>query len=243
MTRTYYGDVAKLISGLEEMLQGKEVVIRCMADGPRETLEKRTAKLQTMKASLKLIDYNPKRDVVALLGDAASLAASDSGRETTTLLAAGSEGWKITAATGVSGEQWQKADFDDKAWTPAKTPVGYGEPEISNRKGTLIKEHGQAMLFRRTVEIPADLLARKGLKFELKVASDDSATIWLNGKPAADEKADHEFRYWNQTVPLPADAFKAGRNVIAVLVRNTAKSSDLYLDLELTAEFKKAVKE
>lgn len=99
------------------------------------------------------------------------------------------------------------------------------------------------MLFRRTVAIPADLLARKDLKFELKVASDDSAAIWLNGRAAADEQADHEFSYWNQTVPVPVDAFKAGPNVIAVLVRNTAKSSDLYLDLELTAAYKKAVKE
>jgi hypothetical protein len=243
MTRTYYGEIAKLISGLEEMLQGKDVVIRCMADGPRETLQKRTARVQTMRASLKLIDYNAQRDVVALLGDAASLAAADSGRERKTLLAPGSEGWKITAAAGVSGENWRTAEFDDKTWTAAKAPIGYGEPEISNRKGTIIKEHGQAMLFRRTVEIPADLLARKDLRFELKVASDDSATIWVNGKPVADEQADHEFTYWNQTVPLPGDAFKAGPNLIAILVRNTTRSSDLYLDLELTADFKKAVKE
>src|SRR5262249_27061851 len=199
MTRTYYGDVAKLVSGLEEILQGKEVVIRCMADGPRETLVKRTAKVQTMKASLKLIDYNAQRDVVALAGDAASLAAAESGRERTTLLAAGSDGWKISTAAGVTGDQWRKAEFDDKSWTAAKNPGGYREPEISNRKGTTIKEQGQAMLFRWTVEVPAELLARNDLKFELKVASDDSAAIWLNGRAVADEQADHEFSYWNQT--------------------------------------------
>src|SRR5262249_36780583 len=157
MTRTYYGDVAKLVSGLEEMMQGKEVVIRCMADGPRETLVKRTAKVQTMKASLKLIDYNAQRDVVALLGDAASLAVAETGLGRRMGLAAGSDGWKISAAGGVTGDKWRKGEFDDQAWASAKPPVGYGEPEIPSRKGTIIKEQGQAMLFRRTVEIPAEI--------------------------------------------------------------------------------------
>ena len=99
------------------------------------------------------------------------------------------------------------------------------------------------MLFRRTVEIPADLLARKDLKFELKVASDDSAAISVNGKVVADEpQADHDFSYWNQTIRVPAEVIQVGPNVIAVLVRNTAKSSDLYFDLELSAEFKKSEK-
>src|SRR5207244_2795369 len=83
---------------------------------------------------------------------------------------------------------------------------------------------GQAMLLRRNVEIASDLLARKDLKFELKIASDDSAKLSINGKVIVDDQADHEFAYWNQTISLPADAFRAGNNVIAVTVHNTEKS-------------------
>jgi hypothetical protein len=245
MTRTYFGDVNKLFPAVEELVAGKEVVIPCMADGPREALVKKAGKVHTMKASLKLIDYNPKRDVVAVLGDASSVAAAASGREQKTLLAAGSNGWKITAAAGVKAAepQWRATNFDDKKWTAAKTPVGYGEPEINTRTGTTIKEQGQAMLLRRTIDIPSDLLARKDLKFELRIASDDSAAVSVNGKLIADEPTgDHEFSYWNQTVSLPGNAFQPGPNTIAVLVRNTAKSSDLYFDLELSAEYKKVEK-
>jgi hypothetical protein len=234
MTRTYYGDVAQLFPAVEQLLAGKEVVIPCLADGPREAIVKKSGKVQTMKASLKLIDYNPQRDVVA---------AATSEKETTTVLAAGSGGWKVTAAANVNTEKpWRGAEFDDKAWTIAKAPVGYGEPEISARKGTTIKEQGQAILLRRTIDISSDLLSRKDLRFELKVASDDSASVSINGKTLSDDKDDHEFAYWNQTVTLPADAFRAGPNVIAARVRNTAKSSDLYFDLELSAEFEKPEK-
>jgi hypothetical protein len=95
------------------------------------------------------------------------------------------------------------------------------------------------MLLRRNVEIPSDLLARKELTFQLRAASDDSAKITLNGKIIVDDQSDHDFEYWNQTVSLPANAFRAGNNVIAVNVHNTEKSSDLYFDMELLAEFKK----
>jgi hypothetical protein len=227
------------------MLAGKEVVIPCLADGPREALQRKSAKVQTMKASLKLVDYNPKRDVVAVMGDAASVAAAASRTEQATVLPAGSSGWKFIPAKSLvvaDYNTWRSVEFDDKQWAPARTPFGYGEAEIGNRKGTTIKEQGQGMLLRRNLEIPSDLLARKDLKFELRVASDDSAKITVNGRIIVDDQADHDFAYWNQTVSLPADAFRAGNNVIAVNVHNTEKSSDLYFDMELVAEFKRDAK-
>jgi hypothetical protein len=240
MTRTYFGEVDKLFPALDDLLAGKEVVISCLADGPRESLQKRSGKVQTMKAALKRHDYNPKRDVVETLGDASEFLAAASGRETKVLLAQGSGDWKMMAAAKVKvpEAQWRGEKFDDKQWSTVKTPAGYGEPEIESRKGTVIKEKGEAMLFRKAIEIPADLLARKDVRFELRVASDDSAAVSVNGKVVADEPGvDHEFAYWNQTVGLPANAFQPGRNVIAVLVRNKSGSSDLYLDLELAAEY------
>jgi hypothetical protein len=62
--RSYCGKVEKLISAVEQIVAGKEAVVPCMVDGDKNALALRTAKVQRMKASLKLIDYNPKRDFV-----------------------------------------------------------------------------------------------------------------------------------------------------------------------------------
>jgi hypothetical protein len=244
MVRTYFGDAGKLCTSLEQMLAGKEVIIPCLVDGPREALQAKSGKVQTMKASLKLVDYNPKRDLVSVVGGAASVAASG-GREKATVLPAGSNGWKFIAVKSLAVtdyDTWRSVEYDDKQWAAAKTPFGYGEAEIGNRKGTTIKEQGQGLLLRRSVEIPSDLLARKDVKFQLRAASDDSAKITVNGKVVADDQGDHEFAYWNQTISLPADVFRAGNNVIAVNVHNTETSSDLYFDVELSAEFNKDAK-
>lgn len=239
MGRTYYGNIADFIPAVEKLLDGKEVVIPCLADGPRATLEKRTGKVHTMRASLKRMDYNPKRDVVAVLGNANSLTPDGKPKRVTALLEQGSAGWKMTVARPVitDNERWRSADFDDKAWKPVKAPVGYGEAEISNRKGTVISEVGQTMLFRRVVDVSGDVLKRKDLTLELRIASDDSAIVYVNGKVVSDDSTtDHEFEYWNQTVQLAANVLRPGNNVIAVVVLNKQGSSDLYLDMELTAE-------
>src|SRR5262249_3516445 len=113
---------------------------------------------------------------------------------------------------------------------------GYGEDEINTRKGTLISEQGQDVLFRRVIELPADVGDRKDVKYRLKVASDDTAVVYVNGqKVDEDPEADHEFQYWNPDVDLPATVLKSGKNIIAVLVKNKAGSSDLYMDVEITA--------
>jgi len=114
--------------------------------------------------------------------------------------------------------------IDDKDWAAGKTPLGYGEEEIGKRQGTLVKGQGP-------------VLARKGVAFRLQVASDDSAEVWINGELAdKDAEEDHEFKYWNREVLVPAKLLRPGKNVIAVSVCNKPGSSDLYLDLALSAE-------
>ena len=75
------------------------------------------------------------------------------------------------------------------------------------------------------------MLEREGVTFRLKVASDNSAVVTLNGTVADEDAGDHEFSYWNRDVEIPAVRLKAGRNVIAVKVDNTAGSSDVFFDL------------
>jgi hypothetical protein len=62
--RTFCGKPERLISAATAILAGKEVVVPCMHDGSPQELQQRKAKIQRLKASLKLLDYNPKRDFV-----------------------------------------------------------------------------------------------------------------------------------------------------------------------------------
>lgn len=69
LLRSYAGKVDKFPALLTEILDNKEVVVPCMVDGDKEALHKKTARIQRMKASLKIIDYNPKRDFVGWGGE------------------------------------------------------------------------------------------------------------------------------------------------------------------------------
>ncbi|MBY0460216.1 MAG: VCBS repeat-containing protein, partial [Gemmataceae bacterium] len=69
LLRSYAGKVDKLAGFVSEILDNKEVIVPCMVDGDKEALHKKTARIQRMKASLKLLDYNPKRDFVGWGGE------------------------------------------------------------------------------------------------------------------------------------------------------------------------------
>jgi len=69
LLRSYSGKIDKLPGIIADMLAGKEVIVPCMVDGDKEALHKKTAKVQRLKASLKLQDYNPKRDFVGWGGE------------------------------------------------------------------------------------------------------------------------------------------------------------------------------
>jgi hypothetical protein len=168
-------------------------------------------------------------------GDAGKPAPGPAGKsKVVALVAGGSGGWRYAA--GVKGDAWLAPDFADKGWREVKAPFGNGEPEIARRKGTEVPEKGQPLFARRAFEVPAELLKQKGVTFRLRVASDNSAVVYLNGKPADRDSGDHEFSYWNRDVAVPAALLKAGRNVLAIRVDNSAGSSDAYLDAELVAE-------
>lgn len=62
--RSFAGRPAKLATIVERMLAGEEVAVPCMVDGDKNALQLRTARVQRIKASLKILDYNAKRDFV-----------------------------------------------------------------------------------------------------------------------------------------------------------------------------------
>jgi hypothetical protein len=233
LLRTFQGDAEKLATAIKGIIAGREVVVTCLADGPREQLLLAKGKLQRLKASLKRIDYDAKRDFVGFgAGD-----GEEENFEHIVILAASSQGWKYVPAGQIAslGERWKAADLDDAAWPTGRSPLGYGEEEISKRSGTAITQKGNHV-FRRAFDVSSDLLAKKGAIFNLSIASDDCASVYLNGELIDEETADHEFVYWNRDVALQAKQLKAGRNIIAVLVKSQPTSSDLFVDLEVSAE-------
>jgi hypothetical protein len=62
LLRSYAGKVEKLPGIVSDIVAGKEVLVPCMIDGNKDDLHKKTARIQRLKASLKIQDYNPKRD-------------------------------------------------------------------------------------------------------------------------------------------------------------------------------------
>jgi hypothetical protein len=192
--------------------------------------------MQLLKASLKLLDYNQRRDFAGWGSDAGNIQEFKS----VVLLPQSSPGWKFAVASSEKGPgtPWALTGFDDRGWRSGSSPIGYGEEEISKRRGTQVNEKGKPFLFRRGFDVPAELLRQKGVQFRLSVASDDSAVVWLNGLEVdRDPEADHEFAYWNRDVELDVKHLTAGRNVVAVQVKNQPQSSDLYLDMEIVAQW------
>jgi hypothetical protein len=63
LLRSFAGNVEKLAAAVSDIVASKEVVVPCMVDGNKDDLHLRRARIQRVKASLKL-DYNPKRDFV-----------------------------------------------------------------------------------------------------------------------------------------------------------------------------------
>jgi hypothetical protein len=237
LLRTFHGSVDKLIDAVTKMHEGKEVVVTCLADGNKNDLHLRKGKLQRLKASLKRGNYDQKRDFVGL---GAGEGDDDLPEfRSITLLAQSTAGWKFLPASEVAavGDRWREPDFDDKGWRTGKAPIGYGEEEIPKRQGTIVKEEGVSFVFRRWIETPKDLLEAKGVILQLCVASDDHAVVYLNGQLVdKDPEDDHEFAYWNREIDLQPKQFKPGRNLIAVFVKNHKGSSDIYLDMEVTAQ-------
>src|SRR5258708_16759009 len=50
-------------------MDGKEVLAWCMVDGNKEDIHKKIARIQRLRMSLKLQDYNPKRDFAGWGGE------------------------------------------------------------------------------------------------------------------------------------------------------------------------------
>lgn len=139
--------------------------------------------------------------------------------------------------SGAPPAGWTALAYDDGGWAAGPAPLGYG-PDLAWAT-TLVAngDVGGSYLFRRTfclTQAQYDHLQQHGSA--LYVASDNRASVWLNGASvlAEDSTANHDISYWNSmAVSLPSGGYVVGQNVIAAQVWNTAGSSDAGFDLDI----------
>jgi len=69
LLRSFAGRIDKLVSAVTDVVSGKEVIVPCMLNSSNDDLKAARAKIQRLKASLKLQNYDPKRDFVGWGGE------------------------------------------------------------------------------------------------------------------------------------------------------------------------------
>lgn len=109
---------------------------------------------------------------------------------------------------------WTTEAFDDKSWSPMAVPGAFaGE----------LGGHDGIVYFRRTIDLPAEFAgAGGGGSGRLSLGPiDDRDTVWINGKLVGSTHVDGKWAE-PRVYEIPAGLLKAGRNVIAVRVLDTA---------------------
>ena len=153
--------------------------------------------------------------------------------------------WKYLDTGEDPGADWMKLTFDDSIWLSGAAELGYGD---SDETTTVSYGPDSGAKYPtthfRTHFTQTDPSMLAGISFRAKI--DDGAIFYLNGSEVARVRmqdgdvsyldytsaggSDYSFEY----IDLPASAFRAGDNVLAVEVhQNSGTSSDISLNAEL----------
>ena len=111
---------------------------------------------------------------------------------------------------------WMKPDANDAGWATMNQPGTWNTPDLSNFDG--------CCWLRREVELPADWA---GKKLELQLGPiDDMDTTWFNGQRVGGLE---QLGAWAtpRQYEVPANAARAGKNVIAIRIIDTGGEGGL----------------
>ncbi|MEN6337126.1 MAG: lamin tail domain-containing protein [Phycisphaerales bacterium] len=175
----------------------------------------------------------------------------DADAETGTALVPDGASWKYfkgLSEPSTTAGAWRQLDFDDSKWLTGRTAIGYGEnfivTNLSDMRGAY------STVYLRTTFDVADLASLTKLTLDTKY--DDGVNVWINGKlayqdnviaaelpysaTAMDSIEDATFRTYD--LGDPKIWLVKGKNVIAIQILNSglSNSSDLFIDLRLSAE-------
>ena len=155
--------------------------------------------------------------------------------------------WRYLDDGSNQGTSWRATRFDDSGWSSGPAELGYGDSDeatIVNRGPT--RGRYATTYFRGSTNIPDPSTF---VNFTISVTYDDAYAIYVNGTEVArhagltnnapfDEYANNTVgNNANDTLTIPASAFVAGNNVVAVEIhQSSASSSDISFALSLTGE-------
>ncbi|MET4080233.1 sialate O-acetylesterase [Pedobacter sp. UYP30] len=114
---------------------------------------------------------------------------------------------------------WTKADFDDSNWKTIKTPGLWEGDDLKNFDGVVWT--------RKEINLPAGMTG-KDLELNLGTIDDDDVT-YVNGVKVGETVGVANVRKYK----VPANLFKAGKNVITVRVFDTGGGGGFYGDSNL----------
>jgi hypothetical protein len=151
--------------------------------------------------------------------------------------------WRYLDNGTDQGTAWRTDTFDDSQWKSGNGEFGYGDGD----EGTVLNYGPNASskyityYFRKSISIPSDATYTS---YNLRLSRDDGAVVYINGNevfrsnmPTGTVTYTTLAASSNEAIisfSLPATAFRAGTNVIAVEVhQNYASSSDISFDLEV----------
>jgi 3',5'-cyclic-AMP phosphodiesterase len=159
------------------------------------------------------------------------------------LIGRGQAGWRYTGAYAkgsppgdTAGRPWSAVAYDDDRWSTGSAPFGYSrKPRVKLPEKTTSLPATGNMAFRLRFRLP------KGIRLgdyhlRLKVASDNNASVHLNGRLVDSDPVTHDFAYWNRFKRLDSAVLVPGENVLGALVPNRPKDVDAFFDLELVLE-------
>ena len=150
-----------------------------------------------------------------------------------------SKDWEFTSGkrivdeiVWVSPDEIDVSDINFEKKGDAPFGYGYNRSIFPAPVRTYVKP-SNGMIFRRNFVVDE---SKNYKSFDIKVASDNAATVYINGKQVDYDVmmkmvSGHEFTYWNREVNIPASSVKKGNNELVVLLGNDADSSDAYLDI------------
>ena len=156
-------------------------------------------------------------------------------------------GWKVWNQKEAPPEAWTAIDFDDAAWEDATMPLGYGKEPVATKLGfgEDEKQKRPVVHLRQGFELKE---VAEGYVFKIRV--DDGAVVYVNGKEVKRLYVRNELKQGEYSgylrgpgvienyavLLMEPEHVQVGKNVLALsLHQGSADSSDLYMDLELTA--------
>jgi peptidoglycan/xylan/chitin deacetylase (PgdA/CDA1 family) len=146
--------------------------------------------------------------------------------------------WRYEASGLDPGPAWNTVGFDDSGWPSGAGQLGYGDQDEATVLPATVPSQ-TSLYFRRKVTVTGPVVEAR-----LRAIFDDGIAVWVNGSLVLTRNMDVGVAHGkyatasaeNEQVEaaLPASAFVAGENIIAVMVKQNGRTSpDVSFDLRL----------